>query len=274
MAMKSKVKKTLKRIEIMAPIQVSSVILTAIILPILIISTILHLFQDEVAFTAYLMKIELLFTPLVIIGIIITCFTFLIFFHEPYMIGRLIYSIIPEIIYIIQIIMFSLVLDVYFNLSSVFVRINISKIYWAIIMIPSLIIVKNIYTFRYHQKKFTLYAVLLEAIRNMKTDAPSKKNIRKLLSEQQNVNADMKNNLLKNFSKILTTMEKENKPLIRSTSTTIRITKHGYKLLEHHDKIKMKPKITRTKELLEPENLQELEYWTEEELENLKKKSL
>jgi len=266
-----KVKSILSRIEIMAPIQVSSVILTAIILPIIVISTILRLIQDEIAFTAYRMKIELLFTPLLMIGIIITCFTVLIFFYEPYMLGRLIYSIIPEVIYIIQIVIFSLVLDVYFNLSSLFVRIDISKIYWSIILIPALIIVKNIYNFRYHQKKFTLYAVLLEAIRNLKSNAPTKKNIRKLLSERQDLSVDVKNNLLRNFSKILSTMEQEKKPLIKYTSATIRITKNGYKLLNHHDKFKMKSKITRKKELPEPENLQELEYWTEEELENLKK---
>ena len=79
----------------------------------------------------------------------------------------------------------------------------------------------------------------------------------------------MKMNIIKNFSNYIANMEQNKKPIVKITNGTILITKNGYKLLEYHDRTGIRNKRTQNKDIQKLENL---EYWTEEGLENLKKK--
>ena len=79
----------------------------------------------------------------------------------------------------------------------------------------------------------------------------------------------MKMNILKKFSNFIINMEQNKKSLIKTTNDSIRITKHGYKLLNYRDRIGLKSNKIQGYHI---QNTKNLEFWTEEELEKYQKK--
>ena len=84
-----------------------SALLTSLIFPLVIFIQIRLLIANDIEFAAYLIKVDLILLPLLSTGIIIIIFTAFIFFYELYMYGRLVFSLLPEAIYIIQIVITS-----------------------------------------------------------------------------------------------------------------------------------------------------------------------
>jgi hypothetical protein len=188
-----------------------SALLTSLIFPLIISIQIRLLIANDIEFAAYLMKVDLILLPLLFTGIIITILTGFLFFYEPYMYGRLVFSLLPEAIYIIQIIIISSLLDVYLNIGSTFIRIDISRLYLFLIGIPTLIILKNTYTFYNTRTIATLRYHILKTLYTLKGES-NKKKLQKAFVSNTTLNRDVKMFIRKNLSNFITDMEQTTSP--------------------------------------------------------------
>lgn len=236
-------------------VYIFSVFLTSIILPFAVFFQLRQLILNDAEFSAYLMKVDLIFFPLLFVGISITAFTSFIFFFEPYMYGRLGFSIITELLFIIQIILFSTLLDVYLNIGSIFIRIDLSKLYLIIIFIPIIIFIKNLFSFYNIRKLSIVRYVILKTIYNLKGES-NKKKILKTFSKNFNLINKIEIKLRRNLSNFINEMEFSIQPFIVLEKGKFRITKKGYLIINYFDNFKLKSVKS---------NSFELEYWSIED---------
>jgi hypothetical protein len=208
------------------------------------------------------MKVNLILLPLLFTGIIITTFTAFIFFYEPYMYGRLLFSLLPEAIYIIQIIITSSLLDVYLNFGSTFIRIDISRLYLFIIGIPSLIILKNTYTF-YNTRKTSIFKYhILKTLYTLKGES-NKKKLQKAFANDTTLNREVKLFIRKNLSNFITDMEQIKQPILVLREGKYQITKKGYTIISYFDN--WFDRRAQKLEDYEDINIDDLEYWSEDD---------
>jgi hypothetical protein len=239
-----------------------SALLTSLIFPLIISLQIRLLIANDIEFAAYLMKVDLILLPLLFTGIIITILTGFLFFYEPYMYGRLVFSVLPEAIYIIQIFIISSLLDVYLNVSSTFIRIDISRLYLFIIGIPALIILKNTYNFSTTRKESRLRYHILKILYTLKGES-SKKKLQKAFANDTTLNREVKMVIRKNLSNFITDMEQIKHPIVELREGKYQITKKGYKIISYFDNW-----FDRKAQKLEDSeniNIEDLEYWSEDD---------
>ena len=239
-----------------------SALLTSLIFPLIISIQIRLLIANDIEFAAYLMKVDLILLPLLSTGIIIIIFTAFIFFYELYMYGRLVFSLLPEAIYIIQIVITSTLLDVYLNIGSTFIRIDISRLYLFMIGIPALIITKNTYTFFTTRKTSVFRYHILRTLYTLKGES-NKKKILKAIAKDSTLDSDMKMVARKNLSNLITDMEHTKPPILTLKEGKYNISQKGLKMISYFkDRFEKKPQPSADYDDI---NLEELEYWTEED---------
>ncbi len=172
---------------------------------------------------------------------------------------RLIFSVASEVVYIIQIILISPIFDVYFNYGQYFIRINISKLYWFLIIIPVLIIIKSALL------KFFVLRIVKEF------NGPSNKaKMRRFINKQENLPNRVKMYVLRNLSKLIREMEQDKNPLIRINNGKYFPTKDGQKIIDYFNKTRKILKVKLKQD--DPTNLGELDVWTEKQLREYSKK--
>ena len=239
--------------------------LTRIILPLIIVFGLNSLLANLVEFRAYISKINFLFLPILITGFIVLGFTFIMYFYQPYMYSRLILSFLSESAYIAQIIVMSLLLDVYFNYGTLFVRINLSRLYLFLIIIPALVIVRQFYSFFSSHNDYISKYHVLRIIQTTK-GISNKRILRKFISNDSTIPNDLKSTLLKNLSRLLTTIETERPPGVELVGEKFKLTRKGLQMITYFDKYHYNEKI------ITPHSGSEsipLQYWTEEDLRRL-----
>ena len=248
---------------------VISVIFTSVVIPLILYFQIGDVLKELVEFKAYLLKLDFLILPIVLVGFIIISLSVLIYFFEPYMYCRLIFSVASEVVYIIQIILISPIFDVYFNYGQYFIRINISKLYWFLIIIPVLIIIKNVYNFYFMRKSALLKFFVLRIVKEF--NGPSNKaKMRRFINKQENLPNRVKMYVLRNLSKLIREMEQDKNPLIRINNGKYFPTKDGQKIIDYFNKTRKILKVKLRED--DTANLGELDVWTEKQLRKYSKK--
>jgi len=243
----------------------SSVSFTCIILPLIIFFQLSILLGSSINFRAYMIKANFIFLPIIIVGIVILSFVILMTFYQPYMYSRLMLSLLSESAYIAQIIIMSLLFDVYFDYGALFVRIDLSRLYLFLIIIPALLIVRQLYNFFYSHKDYISKYHVLRIIQKAK-GISNQRSLRKFISNDSAIPNDQKSALLKNLSQVLTAIETEQPPLLEQIQGKFKITQHGFQMINYFDKRYSQEDIITPKPGVEKVPLQ---YWTEEELRRL-----
>jgi len=256
-------KLNLNKVSLKNLIAVTITFFTTVLLPIfsfLGISGLLS--RNGMGFEVYLEKWRFIIIPLIIVGIIITVITILTMLIETYTINWLVYSIIPEVIYIIQIIMFSTVLTINFGIEGYGLTINLSSLFMIIILVPGVIIVRNIFYFFVKREEYRHKSVILKALSEMGS-VSNKTKIKKFISNKLDISSSIKMYVLKNFSMIFSDLISEKKPLIKKSDRFF-ITKRGSSVLDYYNKI-----FGIRKEDFKRDN-KEFETWKKRDLKKLK----
>jgi len=237
--------------------------LTTIIIPsILYFSVISNIVPYEYIYV-FLTKITQLFIVSISIGFFTSSATFIAFYYESFSFRRVIFLIIAEILYLVDIIVWSRIGSLSIKTTNSYTFLDQSILYYYFLGIPILLIIRSIYNFKYARDKWKDYYFVLKAIfinKNMHNSSQINKYIRAL---------NLENDLITKIVKNTTTYIKTFKDLgIVKRSENYRLTTKGKKLLNKLEKIKLYQDINHA--FFEFKEIK-LEVWTKEDLKKLRR---
>jgi hypothetical protein len=241
-----------------------------ILFPILIYISIKN--ELSAGFENYLKRWDFLIIPIVGIGCISLMFLIFASIQHRYKVIWLFYSTMAQIVIIVQIFVWSNLLVVNFEINGYVIGINLSLFYIFSVILPVLLIIRNILIFHFGRKEFSLHALVLKSIYELKHPI-NKKQIKRYISNKLIVDHTIKRFILQNLSKILTSMLTQSKPLLKKGESYY-LTKEGLSDLQYFESFLSTKKVHKDIEEMSNENLDfnNLEEWTEEELEKIKKR--
>ena len=220
----------------------------------------------------FLTRLEQGTVYLVIIGSLITFFIILTYFQKPFTNGKLIFSLIPEMLYIFYIFLSSQMQNYFFNIQDVKLVIDFSNVYLNLVGVPILVMIRILYNFMANLNNFKIKLTILIAIKkgvSLKTKNQVKKYI------LNNINADnkLKDKLIHNFSKYFSGLEKDKNPFIRKKSCYV-LTLSGSTLVRNYEN-QQKFNLLKSKfiEVLPTAKKVPLQVWTEKDLKKISQAS-
>jgi hypothetical protein len=257
----------MSRILLVTFIKLSFSAFFTILLPLLIYISFLI---EPTGFENYILRWEFLLAPLVVVGCVIFGFLLITRLQDVYKLQWLLYSIITEVVYIIQIIMWSNLLIINFEFGGYLIILDLSLLYDFLIFLPILLIIRNLFIFRIRKKDFLYKVLVLKAIRELKKPT-TKTQIRRYISNKIVVDNEIKTLVLRNFSNILSNLLERTQPLIKKNNN-FHITKEGLSVLRYYEASLAKRGGSKDLKIVEDEEFDpaNLEVWTEEELKKLK----
>ena len=225
--------------------------------------------EGDVNIDDYLQKAQFVIALSVIIGGVITGLTIFQYLEEAHSFRRFFISIAILIIYCVYLYIWSVMCSIKISIGYITFWIDLSLLYTFFAIVPILLVGKRVYDFIIIRREFQYKIYILKVLWDNKK-INSKSQIVKNISKNYYISDKKRNYLLKNLSNIMRELEICKKPLIHR-SKGYRLTQRGIKLLNNSN---LKP--IRKVEYLDTINPREieLEYWTEEQLEDLKRKRI
>lgn len=261
----------MSRILLVTLIKLSFCAFFTILLPLLIYIALKNVVLIEPSgFENYLLRWEFLTTPLVIIGCVIFGFQLITRLQDAYKLQWLLCSTTTEVVYIIQIVMWSNLLIINFEFGGYLIILDFSLLFDLLIILPILLIIRNSFIFRTRKKDFLYKALVLKAIHELKKPT-TRTQIRRYVSNKIIVESEVKMLVLRNLSMILSNLQERAQPLIKKRDNFY-LTKEGLSVLRYYEASLAKRGGSKDLKIVEDEEFDpaNLEVWTEEELEKLK----
>ncbi|MFX1258749.1 MAG: hypothetical protein ACFFAN_12885 [Promethearchaeota archaeon] len=261
-------------------VAIGSTFLITVVIPYLIYISVFNIaLKKDVDLEAYLLKLQQITTFVMLLGLIITAFVFLRFLQRAYTIRRLIFSIIPEVLYCYHILIWSGSGLLRASAEDTTILIDFTILYFFMLVLPVLIIVWNLYNYIVQKQELKCDLFLLKVIYKAE-HASTKHDLKKYIRGSQALreSVHIRNYLLKNLDRLLGDLASGNYPLITKTNKYT-LTRYGKKvLLQYQDRKFFKRKtIDKDKEdefiKVKPVDIIDgYEVWTEDQLRNYSKK--
>ncbi|MFX1312267.1 MAG: hypothetical protein ACFFHD_06610 [Promethearchaeota archaeon] len=239
--------------------------LVAVLIPLVILmefygsSEILDINIDD-----FLYRLEQGTVYLVIIGSLITFFILLTYFQKPFTNGKLIFSLIPEILYIFYIILASQMQNYFFNVQDVKLVIDFSNVYLSLLGVPILVMIRILHNFMANINDFKINLTILIAIKKS-NKLKTKKQVKNYILNNIDSDNKLKDKLIHNFSKYFTKLEKD--IYIRKKNRYV-LTLKGNILVQNYEN-RQRFNLLKSKfiEILPTTKKVPLQVWTEKDLE-------
>lgn len=232
-----------------------------IILPLIsFVSVISSPIAEGFNYDNYLERWRFIMIPSTIISGIIIAFSIIALLQNPYTYQWLFYSIIPEIIFVIHVIIWSDMLYINFLYYNSVIIIDLSIGYKLLIIIPGIILVRNSMLFIYRKSELKIIGFVLKTI----DDNPKshKYHIRNKIKKNLEIDQKIKQFIQRNLSKILLDLETKREPLL--------INDNGYYLTKKGGiSLKIFETLHKDKHNIYSEDT--LETWTLKDLKKYKK---
>jgi len=207
-----------------------------------------------------------------ILGFFITSIAFILVLYESFLRIRLFLSIFVEVLYIIYLIVWSQLGDIYISsqIGSQYIslNLNISILNFFFIGIPFLVILRNVFMFNLRRRKWKYIYTVVKIIE--KEDIRSSTELSRVIQRSNLYSYEddifIIATLLKNIPELLLQLE-NNKYIFKMNN--YRLTKKGKNIIKKLEKINIFKSILL--QLYSEKKFEKLEVWTEEELAKLKK---
>ena len=223
----------------------------------------LFFYISNLGFQEQLKSIEATIIILLVFGSIITILTTFIYLQR-YPFRKFVILIIVEILYLFYIFFSMNLYKVLVFYKNIIIDVNLSLLFLVILGIPIIHLIRNIVIYLLERQELKNRFIILKTIQDIKSKV-SKKQVRKQISKNSYLSEKERRFILKNMNKLLDELEKGRYPFIIKTNH-YHITKRGKNLIEFVERHK-KSNIN-VKEI----SLDDLEVWTESELQKLANK--
>ncbi|NVM19668.1 MAG: hypothetical protein HWN80_18345 [Candidatus Lokiarchaeota archaeon] len=230
--------------------------LTTIIIPSIIYFSIMSNLSSQEDFNVIRTKIFQFIIISIILGFLTTFATLLAYFFEPFLSIRLILLVLAEILYSVDIIVWSGFGALSLETSSSYISLNQSIFFFYFLVIPLLFGIKSFYDFKITRDKWRDCLIVLKTICFMNKKVQNSNQVVKTI-RTLNIKKELINKTVQNIRYYLRYLE--NRKFI-NRSSRFNLTKEGKKILSKLEKIKMYEEIN-----FAFFKYQKLEEWTEED---------
>ncbi len=198
------------------------------------------------------------------LGIIIIIISPIQHFTRLFSRSRLIFVIIPDILFFIQLFLLNETENVIITTENSYLTVDSRILFLLLVGIPILILVIDVFNISVSRQEWKRKIFVLFIIREM-TILNINKSLRKYVQKVDYIDMEVKQEILRDFDDIIRCLNYESK-LIFQRKSKFALTSKGYEFLDNFDVYKLF-NFTSLEEDLIPDKL---EVWTEEELEEFR----